>query len=214
MTGRGFLLAVEGAIGAGKTSLAEMIATELDARLILEAFEDNPFLEDFYSDPVLFAFQTQLWFLLSRYRQQRELLQLDLFSPMMVTDYMFMRDRLFASLTLDDNEMALYDRISSMLASEIPNPDLVIYLQSDTEHLMENIRGRRRDFESKIDAKYVDSLNQLYNEFFFRYTASPLLIINTNDFDFVHNPGDFEEIIELIREPIVGTRFFNPARSG
>lgn len=212
--GKGFLLAVEGAIGAGKTSLAELIATELDARLILEEFEDNPFLEDFYSDPELFAFQTQLWFLLSRYRQQRELLQLDLFSPMMVTDYMFMRDRLFASLTLDDKEMALYDRISLMLASEIPNPDLVIYLQSDTEHLMENIRGRRRDFESKIDAKYVDSLNQLYNEFFFRYAASPLLIINTNDFDFVHNPEDFEEIIKLIREPIVGTRFFNPARSG
>ncbi len=214
MTGKGFLLAVEGAIGAGKTSLAKMIATELDARLILEEFEDNPFLEDFYSDPELFAFQTQLWFLLSRFRQQQELLQLDLFSPMMVTDYMFQRDRLFASLTLDDKEMALYDRISSMLASEIPNPDLVIYLQSDTEHLMENIRGRRRDFESKIDTKYVDSLNQLYNEFFFRYTASPLLIINTNDFDFVHNQDDFEEIIKLIREPIVGTRFFNPARSG
>ncbi|MFB0515625.1 MAG: deoxynucleoside kinase [Candidatus Neomarinimicrobiota bacterium] len=138
---------------------------------------------------------------------------MDLFSPLLVTDYMFMKDRLFASLTLSDKEMALYDRVAGMLERDIANPDLVIYLQSDTDRLMANIRSRDRSYEVNIDWKYMDALNQLYNEFFFRYDRGPLLIINSNELDFVNRPNDFEEIIEFIRKPVTGTRFFNPARS-
>ncbi len=213
MLGKAYMIAIEGPIGVGKTSLARLVAQRLDARLVLEEFEENPFLADFYRDPERFAFQTQLWFLLSRYRQQQELRQLDLFSPLLVTDYMFTKDRLFASLTLNDKEMALYDRVASLLERDIANPDLVVYLQSDTDRLMANVRRRSRSYEVNMDWKYLDALNQLYNEFFFRYDRGPLLIINANDLDFVNQPDDFEEIIALIREPVTGTRFFNPARS-
>lgn len=212
MLGKAYMIAIEGPIGVGKTSLARMVAQRLDARLVLEEFEENPFLADFYRDPERLAFQTQLWFLLSRYRQQRELQQLDLFSPLLVTDYMFQKDRLFASLTLSDKEISLYDRVASLLERDIASPDLVIYLQSDTDRLMANVKKRSRSYEVDLDWKYLDALNQLYNEFFFRYDRGPLLIINSNELDFVNRPGDFEEIIEFIRKPVTGTRFFNPAR--
>ena len=211
--GKTFMLAIEGAIGVGKTSLAKRIAEQLDARFVQEEFEENPFLADFYRNSEVYAFQTQLWFLLSRYRQQQDLKQLDLFAPLMVTDYMFMKDRLFASLTLSDKEMALYDRIADLLERDIVAPDLVIYLQADTNRLMENIRKRGRAYEMRMEWQYLDSLNQLYNEYFFRFDKSPLMIINTNDIDFVANPGDLDEIIKFIREPAGGTRFFNPASS-
>ncbi len=213
MLGKAFLLAVEGTIGVGKTSLARLVSERLEARMVEEEFEENPFLEDFYRNPAGFAFQTQLWFLLSRYRQQQDLQQLDLFAPLLVTDYMFMKDRLFASLTLSDKEMGLYDRLASLLERDVVYPDLVIYLQSDTDRLMANIKDRGRTYEQKMEWKYLDSLNQLYNEYFFRYDRSPLLIINSNDIDFVKNRSDMYEIIKFIREPVTGTRFFNPARS-
>ncbi|MCK4579442.1 MAG: deoxynucleoside kinase, partial [Candidatus Marinimicrobia bacterium] len=132
---------------------------------------------------------------------------------LLVTDYMFMKDRLFASLTLSEKEMALYNRLANLLERDIVYPDLVIYLQSDTDRLMANIKTRGRSYEMQMDWKYLDSLNQLYNEYFFRYDRSPLLIINTNDIDFVNNSTDLDEIIKFIREPVSGTRFFNPARS-
>ena len=212
MLGKAYMITIEGPIGVGKTSLARLISQRLDARLVLEEFEENPFLTDFYRDPERFAFQTQLWFLLSRYRQQQELQQLDLFSPLLVTDYMFMKDRLFASLTLSDKEMTLYDRVASLLERDVAKPDLIVYLQSDTDRLMANVKKRSRSYESNMDWKYLDALNQLYNEFFFRYDHGPLLIINSNDLDFVNRPEDFEEIVNFIREPVTGTRFFNPAR--
>jgi deoxyguanosine kinase len=212
MLGKSYMITIEGPIGVGKTSLARLISQRLDARLVVEEFDENPFLPDFYRDPERFAFQTQLWFLLSRYRQQQELQQLDLFSPIMVTDYMFMKDRLFASLTLSDKEMALYDRVANLLERDIANPDLIVYLQSDTDRLMANVKKRNRSYEVNMDWKYLDALNQLYNEFFFRYDRGPLLIINSNDLDFVNRPEDFEEIVNFIREPVTGTRFFNPAR--
>ena len=213
MLGQAFMLAVEGAIGVGKTSLARLIAERIDARLVLEEFDENPFLADFYRDSQKFAFQTQLWFLLARYRQQQDLQQLDLFAPLVVTDYMFMKDRLFASLTLNDREMALYDRVAGLLERDISTPDLVLFLQSDTNRLMENVMQRGRSYETRIEWQYLDSLNQLYNDFFFHFDKCPLLIINTNDIDFVANPGDLDEIIAFIREPVSGTRFFNPATS-
>lgn len=206
-----YYLAIEGAIGVGKTSLAELLADHLDARLILEKFEENPFLPDFYTDPDRYAFQTQLFFLLSRYRQQQDLRQTDVFHKLFITDYMFVKDRLFASLNLDEKEMSLYDSVAKMLERNVLNPDLVIYLQADTDRLMQRITWRERDFEKGISKDYIDALNQVYNEFFFSYQESPLLIINTNDIDFVHNEEDLEEVIRYIRQPVSGTKFFNPA---
>jgi deoxyadenosine/deoxycytidine kinase len=181
--------------------------------LVLEKFEQNPFLEAFYKDPNHYAFQTQLWFLLSRYRQQQDLQQMDLFTSALVSDYMFVKDRLFAALNLNDNEMKLYDMVARILEKNIVEPDLVIFLQADTERLMENIKKRGRDYEVSMDWKYIDTLNQIYNEYFFRYDKSPLLIINSNDIDFVNNESDLDAIFEFIRTPGQGTRYFNPLKS-
>ncbi len=206
-------IAVEGTIGVGKTSLAKILGDRLEAKLILEEFEENPFLVDFYKDAERFAFQTQLFFLLSRYRQQQELQQTDLFTKALISDYMFVKDRLFAALNLNDKEMGLYNSVARILEKNVSNPDMVIFLQSDTDRLMLNIKKRGREYEKSIDWKYIDALNQIYNEFFFRYDKSPLLIINTNDIDFVNNKNDLEEIIEFIRTPVEGTRYFNPLKS-
>ena len=206
-------IAIEGTIGVGKTSLAKLLVDKLDGRLILEKFEENPFLEEFYKDPGHYAFQTQLWFLLSRYRQQQDLQQMDLFTSALISDYMFVKDRLFAALNLNDNEMQLYDMVARILEKNIVQPDLVIFLQSDTERLMENIKKRGRDYEVSMDWKYIDALNQIYNEYFFRYDKSPLLIINSNDIDFVNNESDLDAIFEFIRTPGQGMRYFNPLKS-
>ncbi len=206
-----YYIAIEGPIGVGKTSLVELLAKKLDARTILEQFEENPFLTDFYDDPERFAFQTQLFFLLQRYQQQQELRQVDIFHNLLITDYMFVKDRLFASLNLNEKEMALYETVANLLERNVINPDLVIYLQADTDTLMKNIGKRKRSFEKNMSRDYIDALNQVYNEYFFRYQDTPLLIINTNNIDFVNNNKDLEEIINMVRQPITGTKFFNPA---
>ena len=206
-----YYVAIEGVIGVGKTSLAHLLEERLNAKLVMEKFDENPFLADFYLDPERYAFQTQLFFLLSRYRQQQELRQTDVFHKLVISDYMFVKDRLFASLNLDDKEMSLYDSVAKILEKNILNPDLVIYLQAETPKLMERITLRGRDFEKNMSPDYIDALNQVYNEYFFRYQESPLLIINTNDIDFVHNEEDLEEVIRYIRQPVSGTKFFNPA---
>jgi|TARA_B110001454_G_scaffold85828_1_gene82426 deoxyguanosine kinase len=206
-------IAIEGTIGVGKTSLAKVLGERLEAKLVLEEFEENPFLVDFYKNSERFAFQTQLFFLLSRYRQQQQLQQTDLFTKTLISDYMFVKDRLFAALNLNDKEMSLYNAVARILEKNITSPDMVIFLQSDTDRLMENIKLRGREYEKLIDWKYIDALNQMYNEYFFRYDNSPLLIINTNDIDFVNNQDDLEDIIEFIRTPGEGTRYFNPIKS-
>ena len=206
-------IAIEGTIGVGKTSLAGILGDRLEAKLILEEFEENPFLVEFYKDSDRFAFQTQLFFLLSRYRQQQQLQQTDLFTKTLISDYMFVKDRLFAALNLDDKEMSLYNAVARILEKNVASPDMVIFLQSNTDRLMQNIKLRGREYEKLIDWKYIDALNQMYNEYFFRYDDSPLLIINTNDIDFVNNKNDLEEIIEFIRTPGEGTRYFNPIKS-
>ena len=205
-----YYVAIEGPIGVGKTSLAKLLAEKLGARMVLEDFEDNPFLSDFYEDPERFAFQTQLNFLIQRYQQQQELRQVDIFHNLLITDYMFIKDRLFASLNLNEKEMNLYDTIANLLEKNVINPDLVIYLQADTDTLMKNISKRNRSFEVNISYKYINGLNEVYNEYFFRYQDTPLIIINTNNIDFVNNFNDLEEVIQCIREPISGTKFFNP----
>ena len=205
-----YYIAIEGPIGVGKTSLAELLSKELGARLVLEDFEDNPFLPDFYNDPERFGFQTQLFFLLQRYRQQQDLRQVDMFQKLLITDYMFVKDRLFASLNLNDKEMNLYDTIASLLERNIIKPDLVIYLQADTDILMKNIEKRGRNMERNVTWEYIDALNQVYTEYFFRYQYTPLVIINTNNIDFVENENDLKEVIQYIRQPVSGTKFFNP----
>ena len=178
--------------------------------MVLEEYENNPFLEDFYNDPERFAFQTQLFFLMSRYRQQQDLRQVDMFHNLLITDYMFVKDRLFASLNLDDKELSLYDTVANLLERNVLKPDMVIYLQADTQTLVRNIAKRGRDFETNISFEYLDALSQVYTEYFFKYQETPLIIINTNNIDFVNNNDDLEEVIKYIREPVSGTKFFNP----
>lgn len=207
-----YYIAIEGVIGVGKTSLAKILAQRLNARLVLEKFEDNPFLSDFYKDRDRYAFQTQIFFLLSRYRQQMELFQTELFHKNLVTDYLFIKDKLFAYLNLNEKELMLYDQMLNLLIRQIPKPDLVIYLQADTERLMQNITKRGRDFEKNMDEEYIEALNQMYNQFFFRYNETPLLIINTTDIDFVHNEDDLAEILKTIQTPPAGTKLYRPVR--
>tara|TARA_B100001146_G_C16200553_1_gene444265 strand:- start:7433 stop:8074 length:642 start_codon:yes stop_codon:yes gene_type:complete len=206
-------IAIEGPIGVGKTSLAKLLSKRLSAKLILEKFEDNPFLSEFYDDPARFAFQTQLFFLLQRYQQQHDIRQVDMFHNLLISDYMFIKDRLFASLNLDDKEMNLYDSIANIMERNIINPDLIIYLQADTSTLMKNIDKRGRDFENNISYDYINALNEIYTEYFFRYNDTPLVIINTNNIDFVNNTEDLDQVIEYIRQPVSGTKFFNPSAS-
>ena len=206
-------VAIEGAIGVGKTSLAKLLSDRLGAKLVLEKFEENPFLSEFYDDPVRFSFQTQLFFLLQRYQQQQELRQVDMFHNLLISDYMFIKDRLFASLNLDEKEMSLYDSIANMLERNVINPDLIIYLQADTSTLMKNIAKRGREFEANISYDYINGLNEIYTEYFFRYNETPLVIINTNHIDFVNNSADLDQVIDYIRQPVSGTKFFNPTAS-
>jgi len=207
-----YYIAIEGPIGVGKSSLAKLLSEEIGARLVMEEFDENPFLSEFYVDPERNAFQTQLFFLLQRYRQQQDLRQVNMFQKQLVTDYMFVKDRLFASLNLNEKEMELYDTVANLLERNVINPDLVIYLQADTNTLMQNIAKRGRDMEKNITYEYIDALNQVYTEFFFRYQDTPLVIINTNNIDFVHNKNDLDEVIRYIRQPVTGTKFFNPAQ--
>ena len=191
----------------GKTSLVKLLGKKLGAKMVLEEYENNPFLEDFYNDPERFAFQTQLFFLMNRYMQQQDLRQVDMFHNLLITDYMFVKDRLFASLNLDDKELSLYDTVANLLERNVLKPDMVIYLQADTQTLMHNISQRGRDFETNMSFEYLDALSQVYAEYFFKYQETPLIIINTNNIDFVHNNADLEEVIKYIREPVSGTKF-------
>lgn len=204
-------IAVEGVIGAGKTSLSRMVSERLNARLVLEQFEANPFLERFYEDPEHYSFQTQIFFLLSRYRQQQDLFQADLFHNALVTDYIFDKDKIFAYLNLQDDELRLYETLVSSIEKNIPTPDLVVYLQSSVERLMSNIRARGRKYEENISEEYIKDLNEAYNYFFFRYKNAPLLIVNSTEIDFVNNKEDFEELYkEILRPNRAPVEYYNP----
>ncbi|MCH7818640.1 MAG: deoxynucleoside kinase [Candidatus Marinimicrobia bacterium] len=205
-----YYIAVEGVIGVGKTSLCSIIGEYFSAKIVYEKFEENPFLEDFYSDRERFAFQTQLYFLLSRYRQHQDMMQVELFHKLLVSDYMFVKDKIFANITLSDKELVLYNSVVTLLERDIPNPDLVIYLQSTTDRLMENIRARGRHYEELITDDYLQQLNDAYNDFFLRYESSPLLIVNSTDIDFVNDDKDRDNLLSKIRQPFSGTRYYNP----
>ena len=205
-------IVIEGPIGVGKTSLAHLLAKELNAKLILEKAEENPFLKEFYKDPGRYSFQTQIFFLLSRFRQLQELSQVDLFERCILTDYFFPKDRMFASINLDPSELALYDQLYRLLNPEVPVPDLVIFLQAESAVLKERIRQRGFDYETPILEDYLESVNRAYNDFFFRYTDSPLLVIQTSDIDFVNRRADLDDLIKQIRQMKKGTQYYVPKR--
>ena len=206
-------IVVEGPIGVGKTSLTNILTERFSARRILEVVEENPFLSNFYEDRQKYAFQTQIFFLLSRFRQQQELFQQDLFSSVTVSDYLFAKDRIFAYLNLSHHELALYDRVYDALNTQVVKPDLVIYLQARLDVLLGRIKKRGREFERKFDATYLEELSKAYNDFFFHYSETPLLVINTSDIDFVNNPADLENLLSVIRKTRKGTHHYIPLGS-
>jgi deoxyadenosine/deoxycytidine kinase len=197
-------IAIEGVIGSGKTSLAKVLAEKFHAGIVAEQFDDNPFLEKFYADRKKFAFHTQLYFLMSRYKQQREIAQIDLFNSRVIADYLFAKDRIFAEINLSEDEFGLYDKIYGLIARDIPRPDLVIYLQGAPEFLFKRIKKRDRSFEREIEFEYIEELCNAYNTFFFHYNSSPLLIVDIKGFDFVGNSSDralLRREIEQLKEP-------------
>ncbi|WKZ32420.1 MAG: deoxynucleoside kinase [Thermodesulfobacteriota bacterium] len=206
-------VAIEGPIGVGKSSLVELLAKELGGRTLLEAVDDNPFLPRFYSDIKKYAFQTQLFFLLSRYQQQKEMFQQDLFKTSVVADYLFAKDRIFAYLNLDENELCLYEQVYRLLDTRIPKPDLVIYLQASTGVLLERIAGRGIDYEKHVREDYLEKLVDAYNRYFFYYSDTPLLVVNTTDIDFVNNPADLASLVKEIRSIRGGSQHYIPVAS-
>jgi deoxyguanosine kinase len=207
-------IAVEGVIGVGKTTLARLLSETLNARLLLEIVEENPFLKDFYRDMRRYAFQTQVFFLLSRYQQQMDLTQPDLFTPRVVSDYIFQKDRIFANLNLTDSELSLYDRLFPLLERDVPTPDLVIYLQASHEVVMDRIARRGREYERAMPSEYIAALNEAYNYFFFHYVSAPLLIVNTNTTDFVNDPTAVTDLLKRVEEHAGGTVYYTPLAGG
>jgi len=204
-------IAVEGVIGVGKTSFAKMLSERLDANLVAEEVFENPFLVDFYKNPKRFAFSCQLYFLISRFQQQQQLMVHDLFSQRIVADYIFAKDAIFAQVNLSEREMVLYEKMAPILAKDIPRPDMVIYLQGSTPILLERINRRNYSFEKTIDYEYIDLINKAYDYFFFNYNETPLLVVRTDEIDFVNNPEHFEDLIQQIRKPITGKKYYSPA---
>ncbi len=204
-------IAVEGVIGVGKTSLAKLLAERLEARLILEEPEENPFLEDFYKDPRRYAFQTQMFFLVNRYQELREKTQPDLFHEGIVSDYLFQKDRIFANINLSDRELHLYDQVAPLLERDLVVPDLVVYLQAAPEVLLERVQQRGRAYERLMEPKYIRTLVEAYNYFFFHFCEAPLLVVNTNEMNFVHRRQDLEALIARIETHQEGMAYVSPS---
>ena len=203
-------IAVDGPIGVGKTSLVGLLAKRFEGVKVLEDI-DNPFLPDFYKNKKGAAFQTQLFFLLSRYQQQREIAQIDLFSGLVVADYTFPKDKIFACLNLDDSELLIYDKLYTLLADSIPKPDLVIYLQGSLETCMKRVRKRLKASEKGLTPEYVAQLIEAYNYYFYHYEETPLLVVDCNEIDFVNRPADFDDLVAQIQRARRGVQYYVPA---
>jgi deoxyadenosine/deoxycytidine kinase len=206
-------IVIEGPIGVGKTSLAKLLSKEFDARCILEKAEENPFLSHFYEDPKKYAFQTQIFFLLNRFQQQKDIAQLDLFNQITLCDYLFDKDRIFASINLDDHELALYEQVFHLLNAQISSPDLVIFLQAKPDELIHRIKSRNVPYEKAIHSDYLKTLIEAYNYYFFHYDQSPLLVVDTSEIDFVNRKEDLAQLLREIKQMKKGTWYFIPMRS-
>jgi deoxyadenosine/deoxycytidine kinase len=204
---------VEGPIGVGKTSLARRLAKSFGSELVLEQGDENPFLERFYRNPRAAAFQTQLYFLFQRARQMQELRQADLFERVRVSDYLLDKDRLFARLTLDDEEFALYEQVYARLAIDAPVPDLVVYLQAPVDVLLERIARRGIQYEQAIERRYLERLVESYSRFFLEFDVAPVLIVNATEIDLVGSDGDYAGLLAEITRGRKGRHFFNPLKS-
>jgi deoxyadenosine/deoxycytidine kinase len=205
-------IAIEGPIGVGKTSLAERLASRLDAAFVREEME-NPFLADFYAGRPGAALQAQLFYLLNRHRQQLTLRQGDLFAQMTVADYLFDRDKIFAYLNLDDNELFIYQRLYELLARDVPSPDLVVYLQAPSDVLVRRVRDRAKDAADETpmpEANYIRELNEAYQHFFFHYSTTPLLVVETSQVDLAASDGAVDDLLRQIRTMNRGTRYYVP----
>ncbi|MFZ2492451.1 MAG: deoxynucleoside kinase [Thermoanaerobaculia bacterium] len=205
-------VAIEGPIGVGKTSLTNLLAKRFRGTRILEDV-DNPFLDDFYKDKRGAAFRTELFFLLSRFDQQRQMAQRDLFTELILSDYSFPKSKIFAYLTLDDSELMIFNRLYDLLYEQVTRPDLVIYLQASLETLLKRIKKRGRAYEKAISSSYLQELSEAYSHYFYRYDETPLLVVNTTDIDFVNTPEHFEQLVEQVRNAQKGTQYYVPVGS-
>lgn len=210
MTTQSRYIVVEGPIGVGKSTLAQMLAARLNARTVLEQADDNPFMADFYRNPEKFAFQTQIFFLLSRWRQQEDLQQIDLFHGNTVSDYLFDKDRIFARLNLSPNEYTLYERIHDHMVGETVKPDLVVYLYASVDRLIRRVNKRAKSYEIAMKPEYLEHVVRAYNDYFFNYRETPLLMVNTEQIDFVENTNDFMELFRKIETIKGGVHHFTP----
>ena len=206
-------IAVEGPLGVGKTTLAQILADEFEARVVLERVDDNPFIGRFYEEPGKYALQTQLFFLLTRYRQQQEVSQQELFRQNLVADYIFAKDQLFAQVTLDTDEFPLYRQLFRMLEVRLPKPDLVVYLQARVDVLLARLRKRARDYERWVTPEYVGRIAEAYKDFFFRYEETPLLVVNCSEIDFASHSEEVEDLVREIREMGAGVQHYIPLGS-
>jgi len=206
-------IAIEGPIGVGKSSLVERLAERLEATTLLEEWGKNPFLKNFYDGVPGAAFQVEVFYLLSRYRQQQELLQRKLFESTTVCDYVLEKCRLFAYLNLDDSELLIFEKLYGLLTESAPRPDLVIYLQAPTEILMKRIKSRGRSEEAGLSEEYLAEVNRAYNHYFFHYSQTPLLVVNTTDVDFVKRSEDVDDLLKQVRNMGKGTQYYVPMAS-
>ncbi|HVA40857.1 MAG TPA: deoxynucleoside kinase [Candidatus Binataceae bacterium] len=211
MRGGGYI-AIEGPIGVGKTSLAQALGLRLGARIVLEDTDGNPFIARFYQDPEKYAFPVQLYFLLTRYNQQRQLAQQDLFAQATVTDYLLAKDRIFARLNLDPDELVLYEGVYRLLDGQLAKPDLVVYLRARVEVLAERLRKRNRTFERHISLEYLERVSAAYRDFFFYYDETPLLVVDSSEIDFVADPSDLEDLLREIDRTSTGSHYYVPRK--
>jgi deoxyguanosine kinase len=195
-------IAIEGAIGVGKTTLARILGEALNAEVLLEVFEENPFLSDFYSDRARYAFQTQIFFLLSRYRQQHKVIADTLRQSLLISDYLFAKDWLFAHLNLAGEELAMYERVHAILGEQIPLPSLVVYLKATTDTLMRRIAFRDRAYERQMSWDYLEALRIAYEDFFVEFTAAPVLALDTDDLDLVRDNSSRAEVVRRVRNTL------------
>lgn len=203
-------IVVEGPIGVGKTTLAKKLAQSFGSELLLEGAVENPFMSRFYENPKAAALSTQLFFLLQRARQMQEMRQADMFNPVRIADFLMEKDRLFAELTLDEDELKLYEQVYDQLTIDVPEPDLVVYLQAPVEVLLGRIENRGIQHERLIEAAYLQRLSDSYVDFFYHYTDAPLLIVNAAEIDFANNENDYQQLLQRLKSITSGRHYYNP----